>query len=301
MNLPNNKPILLHLSHKDRKIILLNKSDDDNKGDVNSSPVMTTANAPTIAGNIVSIESLRASQFSELTINKIPSKLSQNCWPNNNVYSLLKPLTLNQNVNQIRSMVPTHKNVDHFQMVNGSISLLKSSQTAVQTSIPLVSAAPSAIDLLTVNNNHANRSLVYREPVTTKDTAPSENCNAATSFVDLTNLESADKPDNSRSEVANDTESSVNLNSEELLLAANVGAAAKNDTLNVTDIKLFTTEKQILQRTYKSRTTTIGYNHIPHIEDVWQEVIELVSNKCHPFTESRCAVYLKMQLSAFWR
>lgn len=215
--------------------------------------------------------------FKELTISKIPSEVACNS------SLLLRPSPLSPPpLIPLQFQTIAGKSSESLEIKSGHKLLIrKSVQTATNTNISLVTSAPSAMNSLTVNNSHANRTLVYRKPVTTKDTAPSNNCNEIVHYIDLTeaNAKPSEKTNNCAANQVDDGQSTTIIKSSNSLLAANFGTVVNNE--RVTDFKISTNHKQYLRRQYINRTTSIGHSQFPHVKDALHSIVGWVSNIHH--------------------
>lgn len=270
---PTVNPSLLKLPLKKQKIVVYNEDHTKiaYKLDVGISPNrIKTSSADVVVQGLNTI-----GPFKELTISKIPSETVSN-----------QSLLLRSNPLGPPPLIPlqfqtyARKNTQSLEIKSGQkLFVRKSIQTATNTNISLLMATPSATNSLTVNNSHANRSLVYRKPVTTKDTAPSNNCNEAIHCIDLTETDpiTNDKPNHCLANCVDDGKSETIVQSTDSLVAAHFGTVVKNEPVHVTNFEISTTYKQYLQNQYINRTTSIGNSQFPHIKDAVDNIVEWVS------------------------
>lgn len=166
-----------------------------------------------------------------------------------------------------------------------NMKLMQQKAVGNETKTTVSTAAPSAIDLATVN--HSNRSLVYREPVSTKHTAPAKNFNEIKT-IDLTECTSFDQQNTIQSSTATDVRYLANgkvcIASNKSLLTTNHSVKSygknANESHTATSFQLSRVHKQLLQQKHDAVTATLGNDHFSHIEKlVSQQYNEWVSKK----------------------
>lgn len=169
--------------------------------------------------------------------------------------------------------------------LNGQHTLLRKSvngNTDTSATVSLMVATPSGANLSTVT--HANRSVVYRKPVTTKGTAPNESNEQ--NIVNLTeNNNSSNDNHINNLQIIND-QPDITVNSAvctsasgDLLSAAIVDKSTNpNELVIATKFQLSQPVKQQLVKQYQILNTTTGNQYYPHVKKNLQKFSEWVSN-----------------------
>lgn len=140
------------------------------------------------------------------------------------------------------------------------------------------SATPSGAKLSTVN--HGNRSLVYREPVSTKDTAPSKICNQI-GLIDLAKSISCENFQSISSAIGRDVDHCNSTNEKICVLSADLVSVPKfnscalgsKQTVKGSILHLSKANKPVLQQKDNITTEILSNNQYPH------EFIEWVSEE----------------------
>lgn len=245
--------------------------------DVMLSPVNTSVTSTLTK---VPVHGLNAiSRFAEQSINRDHTKFTYSRTVKSTT-SLLRTLHLPTLVPAPSlAFIPGNK----LPMPKISQSLLRKSHVNdTEATVSSMLAAPSGANSSTVT--HANRSLVYRKPVTTKDTAPIKNSNEL-NIIDLTeNSSTCDEKINNSPDDSN--KSIVVVQSEECVTSGDSLLAAigepfsknSNELVIGTSFQLPRPLKQHFEQQYKILTTKTGNQQYPHVKEIW------VSNKCHNCT-----------------
>lgn len=124
-------------------------------------------------------------------------------------------------------------------------------------------AAPSATDLLTIN--HANRSLVYREPVSTKDTAPTKNSNNPSNFIPLVPELSriySQKPSTIQQTATTTDKIRVTFGTDTVLGPAITNWDTQKHTEHSTKFILTNEQKELLVKKHSIANKTLGQTHL---------------------------------------
>lgn len=182
----------------------------------------------------------------------------------------------------------THPMKNPSTVRKSKLFLRTSVESDTKKTISIMTTATSASNLSTVISNHANRSGIYRKPVTTKATASIGNC-IQSNTIDLTASNSASTnnqyPCDSTTDKANiryQLEQREERGQDNSFTVSTVAteSRASNEWLNVNGLLLPTSIKQQLELQYKKLNTITGNDHFPHVKRALQAFSEWVSNKC---------------------
>lgn len=252
-----------------------------NSDDVILSPVnMSIASTQT---KVVPVHGLNAiSRFAEQTFNKEHAQITYTRTLQSSK-SILKP-------NYPPPLIPLKFQtiLKKVQQKNPQESLLrKAVENVTDKTVSLMLTAPSGVNSTTVTH-HANRSLFYRKPVTTKDTALNGN---EFNIIDLTETNSnSEQLQLNQSTEAHENTITVNSEVCNKIESPLLAAIVEPNTTNTSELiiepatfQLSQPFKQQLQKQYQILSTNTVNQHFSHVKDNLLEFSEWVSNKCHSF------------------
>lgn len=281
------KELMVNVLGKDGVLnvaVIVNDDNTNNKTTVNSDDVILSPVNMSIASTkqkVVPVHGLNAiSRFAEQSFNKDHAQITytRTIQSSKSILKTIHPPPL------IPLQFQTMKK-KFQQQIHPQSLLRKAVENDTDKTVSLMLPAPSGVNSSTVTH-HANRSLFYRKPVTTKDTATNGN---EFNIIDLTetNSNSEQLQSNQLTEI---DEKPIAVNSEVCdkiespLLAAIVEPNTRNTSelvIEPTTFNLSQPFKQQLQKQYQILSTNTVNQHFPHVKDNLHQFSEWVSNKCH--------------------